>query len=89
MTTKSALFVTYNHMRGHEEAGRLNRALGIAQSAGGNAAHGYVTTATTCTCADWRYRIGRTGGRCKHIMAYVMASEADALTGRKSIDLLR
>lgn len=89
MTTKSALFVTYNHMRRHEEAGRLNRALGIAQSTGGNAAHGYQTTATTCTCPDWRYRISRTGGRCKHILAYMMTEAATSTPARKGIDALR
>lgn len=88
MTTKSALFSTYNHMRGHEEAGRLNRALGLAQSRGGHQARGYHTTATSCTCPDWRYRISRTGGSCKHMLAAQLLEAAPA-PARKGIDLLR
>ncbi len=91
MTTKSALFTTYNHLRGHEDAGRLNRALGIAQSHGGHQARGYQTTATSCTCPDWRYRISRTGGQCKHQIALTLETAAAGAqtTTPRGIDMLR
>lgn len=75
---KSRLFTRYNHLRsaGDVERGRLNRALGLAQS---GEERPYITTATSCTCPDFKYR----GGTCKHVAALQLkdpAAEAPTAT---------
>lgn len=60
---KSILFRNYNAARALGlDRGRLNKALGLAQT---KAAPKYITTLTDCTCPDRQYR----GGWCKHIVA--------------------
>lgn len=88
---RSQVFTVYNHMRaGTVDHGRLNRGLGLAQS---NQESQYQTTATTCTCADWRYRISRHGGQCKHQirLALTAAGEAQPVQSpaRRGISALR
>jgi len=67
---KSALFRNYNAAKTLDlDKGRLNRALGVAQSSKQTE---YITTATSCTCPDARYR--RT--TCKHQIAKLLVSVA-------------
>ena len=71
MVNKSALFATYNSARvmareGHLDAGRLNRALGIAQR---TSPAPYARTATSCNCPDKRFRPWTT---CKHQIAAIL-----------------
>ena len=67
MITKSEIFTQYNKARsaakhGKLDAGRVNRALGIAQS---KSPQKYVTTIKTCTCEDHK----RHSTPCKHMIA--------------------
>ena len=67
---KSKLFTVYNRARGaaHQgtlDAGRVNRALGIAQSKVYRGRESYVTTLAQCTCPDHQYR----HVICKHMIA--------------------
>ena len=78
----SQIFTKYNGLKGQVEIGRLDRALGLVQSSKPD--HGYQTTATSCTCPDWHYRIRRDGGQCKHQAAQAMApvSSSSTATGQ-------
>ncbi len=69
---RSAIFTEYNRHRaaGDVERGRLNRALGLAQS---NEERPYTTSAESCTCPDWQYRVSVKGGQCKHQLALMLA----------------
>lgn len=67
---KSKLFSVYNKARvaarnGRLDTGRVNRALGVAQSKN---ARPYNTTITSCDCPDSLYR----GATCKHRVALMM-----------------
>ena len=64
--SKSNLFTAYNAAKPLCEAGRLNRALGLAQRK--DCPSKYVTTESSCTCPDFWYR----HIRCKHIIALVL-----------------
>jgi hypothetical protein len=71
--SRSNLFRSYNAARtlarqGLIEKGRLDRALGLAQSKPGKVA--YLTTATSCTCPDAFYR----GAVCKHRLAFLLTT---------------
>lgn len=60
MTNKSLLFTVYNLQRAQArtygwEIGRINRALGLAQSKLPDA---YGASDEGCTCADFKYRGG-------------------------------
>ncbi len=79
-TQRSAIFTSYNRQRaaGEVERGRLNRALGLAQS---NEERPYTTSAESCTCPDWQYRVSVKRGQCKHqaaLMLAVAGAEAEA-----------
>jgi len=79
-TQRSAIFTSYNRQRaaGDVERGRLNRALGLAQS---GEERPYATTLDHCTCPDWQYRISKQGGQCKHQLALALelaGAEAEA-----------
>jgi hypothetical protein len=68
---KSQIFTQYNKARkavsdGILERGRVNRALGIAQS---KSERKYETTVGHCTCPDSTYRPGVV---CKHRIALMM-----------------
>ena len=72
--SKSVLFSNYNACRqlvrdGLLDAGRLNRAGGIAQS---KQERQYRTTSTSCTCPDRTYRPWQV---CKHMISLVLQSE--------------
>lgn len=73
---RSEVFRTYNHLRGSDsvEKGRLNRALGLAQS---QQERPYVTTHESCTCPDWQYRVSKNGGKCKHQAALLLSKVAE------------
>lgn len=73
---RSRVFSTYNTLRGAGtvERGRLNRALGLAQS---QEERPYETTHESCTCPDWQYRISKTGGQCKHQTALLLSTVAE------------
>ncbi len=68
--SKSTLFTAYNAAKPLCEAGRLNRALGIAQRK--DTRTQYETTASTCSCPDYFYR----HTRCKHIISLILTTVA-------------
>lgn len=68
--SRSALFTAFNcAKRLPVDRGRLNRALGLAQS---KAPIGYGATADECDCPDSRY----SGWTCKHRLASVLVAMA-------------
>ncbi len=72
--SKSVIWSNYNAARqlvrdGLLDAGRLNRALGVAQS---RQERTYHTTSTRCDCPDSTYRPGFV---CKHRIALVLKAE--------------
>ena len=76
MQNKSTIFSRYNLARGLVragtlDAGRLNRALGVALS---KEPRPYRTTSDSCTCEDAKY-----GHRhvCKHMLAKFLAETED------------
>jgi hypothetical protein len=72
-TERSKIFEAYNaakHTPGLE-AGRVNRALGVAQS---KEPRPYHTNANSCDCPDSQYRPGQV---CKHRIAAGMKAIAD------------
>ncbi len=76
MHSKSTLFARYNLARtlvrsGQLDAGRLNRALGVAQR---KAEPEYATTSDRCSCPDAQYRPWLV---CKHRLAIFLAAEED------------
>ena len=75
---KSKLFTVYNRARGaaHRGAldtGRVNRALGIAQSKVYRGREPYVTTLAQCTCPDYQYR----HAICKHMIALFLKTRIE------------
>lgn len=84
-TDRSRIFSNYNRLRKDAEKGRLNRALGLAQS---QAERPYTTTADSCTCPDWQYRHeGAEGFRCKHQLLQALALPALSPECRFALDL--
>lgn len=82
---RSATFSQYNRMKATTERGRLNRALGLAQS---GKERPYTTTADSCTCPDWQYRHeGAEGFRCKHQLRLALAMPALSPECRFALDL--
>lgn len=78
--TRSHIFAAYNMARplakrGQLDAGRLNRALGIAISNKREHISRYHTTKHTCTCPDFakRHRI------CKGVLAVQLLEVAESL----------
>jgi len=69
--TKSEAFTQYNQARSDKalDPARVNRALGVAQL---HEPRPYVTTATSCTCPDHKYR----KVVCKHMIAARMEARA-------------
>jgi len=71
---RSGLMTAYNVARGMvPDVPRLNRALGVAQR---RQPRPYLTTATSCTCPDWRYRLWATGQPCKHMLGRALVIAA-------------
>ena len=72
--SRSNLFTSYNAAKSIGiERGRLNRALGLAQT--NKAPRPYITTPVSCTCADFRYR----HVRCKHMISLALVTTAESL----------
>lgn len=73
-TERSAIFSEYNRLRGrgNVERGRLNRALGLAQT---GRKRPYDTTIHACDCPD---SINNPGVVCKHRAALRMRQKAAA-----------
>ncbi len=69
---KSTLFTAYNAAKQVEgiDRGRLNRALGVAQTRGQSHIERYGTTATGCGCPDHRFR----GALCKGMIALALVA---------------
>lgn len=66
---KRRIFRNYNAARAlGVDRGRLNKALGLAQTKA--PARRYFTTTDDCTCPDRKYR----GGLCKHIIARALVA---------------
>lgn len=65
---RSELFARYNRRRHDGDAGRWNRALGLAQTTR-QPARPYVTTEDNCNCPDRVFR----GVVCKHMRALQLA----------------
>ena len=71
---RSGLMTAYNVARGMvPDVPRLNRGFGLAQR---RRAPDYVTTAASCTCADWLYRQYKTGQPCKHMIRSALLNAA-------------
>jgi hypothetical protein len=76
-TTRSTIWSNYNTARGLVrdgilDAGRLNRALGIAQSKERTHLSEYHTTTNRCECPDSKFSRGHV---CKGRIALVLLSE--------------
>lgn len=73
---RSEVFRTYNHLRGSDsvEKGRLNRALGLAQS---QEERPYETTHESCSCPDFQFRLVGTGQKCKHMTQLLLTEVAE------------
>ena len=71
---KSTLFTAYNAAKRVEgiDRGRLNRALGVAQTRGQSHVERYGTTASDCGCPDHRFR----GFLCKGMLALALGAAA-------------
>lgn len=79
MLTKSTIFANYNAARalvrdGALDAGRLNRALGIAQSKERKHIAKYHTTSYGCECPDRQYNRWHV---CKGMLALVLMTEEE------------
>jgi predicted nucleic acid-binding Zn finger protein len=70
----SKLMTAYNFAKwsGYFEPGRVNKALGILMA---NSNSEYITTFTSCTCADFAYR----GMTCKHSVALMIERKVEEL----------